>query len=98
MPDIFFQSRDKLKYVYGYVSLCHFHRNTTESQAKTISSYCHKQLRATRSFERETCRILKDSSSESRVKDKLNGGRAKEKGKSRAGHKIIRSTREVEMG
>ena len=34
---------------------------------------------------------LKDSSSESRVKDKLNVGRAKEKGKNRAGHKIIRS-------
>ena len=34
---------------------------------------------------------LKDSSSESRVKDKLNVGRAKEKGKNRAGRKIIRS-------
>lgn len=41
---------------------------------------------------------LKDSSSESRVKDKLNVGRAKEKGKNRAGHKIIRSTQGVGVG
>lgn len=64
----------------------------TETQVKTISSYCHRQLRATGTFETETCRILKDSSSESRVKDKLNVGRAKEKDKIRAGHKITRST------
>ena len=43
-------------------------------------------------------RGLKDSSSESRVKDKLNVGRAKEKGKNRAGHKIIRSTQGVGVG